>query len=417
VNKMAPFSFIALATLAAGAVAQNNQPPPVPLGAVIGQLSLPIVCQVNGTNQTFSVTASGQSPAIAKNGAQFYLTDAAASIIIPANVIAFARNAGASSASANTSLYINATNASPASKLGFSGTIPLSLPSTGATTLRIPSGNGTLSKIGPFVVGASKSPALTSLGNVAITLDLKDSTGKSINKPVYVTCGKQNINYGFTNVNVDIANVVNSSTYNPAPSNGYIPKFGSVSSGNEYGFFRVPYNCTLGPLGTQILDLTVGGSAPLYLAPSQKWSLTRGQSYLRIPASLLQLAKMGFPTVSDFRTNVTQTDILFSNSSPSSINVAKTPIISVVDVTNANTSQPLVIPIPASGDLASIGPITAGAAGLLTSLSVGNATAHTQLRNATGAVLFEFDVACTAVQGYVLAQIPITNQKPGNYSL
>jgi hypothetical protein len=413
---MAPITSLLIAGLATLAAAQNGAPP-VAVGAVIGRLRVPITCQLLGGNQTFDAVISGEAPAYAKAGAQFYITDATGLITIPQNVVQIARNRGAVSAVATTNIKINATGATPSSVTAFSGNVPVTFPASGSTTLRFPSGNGTLSDIGPFTMG-SGSIARTSIGNVAISLALKDANGAAVSSAIQVTCGKQTVATALINVNLDAVNINNATSYNPRPKNGYIPNFPTIPQNTEFGYFRFPYNCTLGALGVQQLDLTLGGQIPTYVRAGASFSLTNGRSFLRIPANLVALSKLGFPSVATFNTNATSVQIRTTNASPALVEVVKNPpLVSVVDVRNVDTTKDLVIPLPAAGSTLTVGPVVAGAAGGIIGLSVGNATAHTQLRNATGAVLFEFDVQCVPVADLKLAAITISNVAPQNATL
>ncbi|KAF1824999.1 uncharacterized protein K489DRAFT_368210 [Dissoconium aciculare CBS 342.82] len=412
---MAPVTTFLLAGLATLAAAQNNAPP-VAKGAVIGRLRLPVTCQLLGGSQTFDAVISGEAPAYAKAGAQFYITDATGLITIPPNVVQIARNRGAVSAQASTNIKINATGATPASVTAFSGTVPVTFPASGSTTLRFPSGNGTLADIGPFTMGTG-AVARTSLGNVNINLALKDASGAAVSTNIVVTCGVQNVKTNLIVVNLDAVNINNATSYNPRPKNGYIPNFPTIPSSTEFGYFRFPYNCTLGALGQQQLDLTLGGRIPTYVRNGASFSLTQGGSFLRIPANLIALSKLGFPSVATFNTNATSVQVRVTNASPAIVDVVKNPpLVSVVDVRNVDTTKDLVIPIPATGTI-SVGPVTAGVAGTPIYLSVGNATAHTQLRNATGAVLFEFDVQCVPVADLRLAAITVSTVAPTNATL
>lgn len=156
------------------------------------------------------------------------------------------------------------------------------------------------------------------------------------------------------------------------------------------------------------------------LIPGESFSLERAQSYLRVPPSVLQLAKQGFPSVATFSTVVSAFDLYFSNASPASINVAAGTsggLKSLTNVVGINTSAPLVIPIPEYNTL-TVGPVTvADAVGDVMSLSVGNATAAVQLLDAEGNKLYGFDVTCAPYAALELIGVTIAETLPLNYSL
>lgn len=207
-------------------------------------------------------------------------------------------------------------------------------------------------------------------------------------------CGQQNVDFTLTSVSIDNTDIPNQPAYNPAPSNGYVPDFPSVPINKEFGFFKFPYNCQFGALGQQIIDLTIGGQLPIYLNPGQQFSIENAESFLDIPASLVSLAKTGFPSVTNFYTEVSSFKLEFTNTSPAEVEVANTPIVSIKDVTNANVNVPLPIPIPPYFPL-TVGPVAAGANNTKVTFSPGNAIAYTALRDASNKVLFDFNVTCS----------------------
>jgi len=402
-------SIVAPAALAAGAFAVNTAPP-VPLDAQIGLLHFPVTCQIYYfLNQTFDTVFTATAPVYGGQGQEIYYTDVTGNIDIPESIVNLAPLIGATQAQANVSINLDLTNASPSTLLAYQATLNgIQLPSGQDAHIKIPLAGGTLPPIGPVTLGTPGVPHRILLGEVQVDINLQNASGHTQFGPIPVVCGKQNVDYIIGSVNVN-----ETTGLEPfAPSVGYAPSFPETPEDFESGSFRFPYDCEFGPLGLQHLDLIIGGTVPIYLAPGQEFSLTNGQSFLSIPQSLIDLAKEGFPTVSTFDTTIYSFEILFDNATPAAFNVTQNGALhSSIDVDSATS-----IPIPATGSL-TIGPVSAGAAGTVAALQVGTANATTELKDASGKVLFSFPISCQVPSSLELIGIPITNQVPGNYSL
>jgi len=201
------------------------------------------------------------------------------------------------------------------------------------------------------------------------------------------------------------------------PTNGYVPDFPFFPLNTEYGFFRFPYSCVFGSFGESLLDLTIGGTIPTFFAPGQKFNLTQSENFLRVPASIVNRAKKAHPNITTLYTSISQFDVLFTNAYPATFNAASKPLTASVDITDVNATEPIVVPVPQSGDL-SLGLVTASnTIGDIVHVSVGNATAVAQFRDACGKSLLSLHVTCSPVAYLELIGIVITDQKPDNFTL
>nr|POE48767.1 hypothetical protein CFP56_38863 [Quercus suber] len=388
----------------ASTVLAVNQPPPVPQDAQIGKLNFPVTCAVYGLlNQTFEAVFTATAPVFGGSGQEIYYTDVVGTIDIPSTITSLGGLVGATQAQANVTANLKLTNASPANLQVYKATlnnVPFAFGQD--ATIRIPPGSGTLPPLGPVTLGAPNQAHRIFLGQVDVSIELQDTTGKNVLGPIPV-----NIDFVIGSVNVD-----SSSGPALAPAVGYVPAFPPTPALYESGSFRFPYNCNFGNL-----DLTIGGEIPTYFAPGQKFSLTYADSFLRVPASLVKLAKSAFPNLKSFDTTITSFNILFTNASPATFNAAATPIKSSIDVTGASGSTDFVIPIPQSGYLPNVGPITAGSAGTIAGVAIGTANATVVLTDNTGKSLLTLPVTCNVPAPLELIGVPITTQKPGNYTL
>lgn len=371
-----------------------------------------MTCKLLGfLNQTFSTVFTATAPVYGGTGQQIYYTDVSGTIYIPSSITSLAPLVNATQASADITVNLRLTNASPPNLVAYKDTIKnITFPPGGQAVVRIPPGTGVLPNIGPVTLGQPDVAHRILLGDVSVTVHLQDASGNGKLFPIQVTCGKQDVDYIIGSVNV------NSTTgLAPiAPALGYVPDFQPTAQQQESGYFRFPYACNFGPLGPQDLDLIIGGTIPTYLAPGQQFYLSNADSFLRIPSSLISLAKQAFPNAKTFDTSVTNFDILFQNAQPNSFNVAKNGLKSSVPVPDDATKD-LVLPIPYDGFL-NVGPVTAGANGQIVSVAVGTANATTQLSDASGANLFSFPVDCQVPSPLELIGVPITSTVPGNYS-
>jgi hypothetical protein len=412
---------LAFAAVALAATAPNR-PPPIKVNAQIGRVHVPVTCDfLNAYNQTFEVVASGGLAAYGVHGGSYYVTDIAGNVTIPDEVLRLARLSGATQITQNTSIYLDSTNAAPARLLMYNGISTLKVPASGSIDSRFPVGNGTLPPVGPYVIGSGSEPSRVVIGDVHVTITLQNAEGKTIGGELAVNCARPPVDIilgGVSILDAQAAKGVLGSAINSVPKNGYVPDFGNVPLNDQYGFFRFPYGCDFGALGAEQLDLTIGGQLPTVLIPGEKFSLSRAQSYLRVPPSIIALAKKGFPTASKLALDVSAFDLFFSNASPASINVASpTHLKSTVDISHASNKTALVIPIPEFNSL-KVGPITvANKVGDVMSLSVGNATAAVSLLDNSGKSLYDFNVHCQPYAFLELIGVSIAEQLPLNYSL
>lgn len=323
----------------------------------------------------------------AGSGQQIYYTDVAGLINIPSYITGLAPFVQATQASANVTVNLRLTNAQPANLLVYQASLSgIQFGSSGAAQIRIPQGNGTLPPLGPVSLGVANQAHRILLGDVAVDVNLQDKTGKTVLGPIPVRCGQQNVDFIIGSVNVD------SSSGPPyAPANGFIPNFPQTPNLFESGAFRFPYSCDFGSLGVYPLDLEIAGTIPTNFKPGQQFSLTNAQGFLRVPQNLTDLAKAGFPSATTFHTTVSEFDILFTNASPATYNVAGSQTI-VSDAAIPASGQ-LTIPIPSTGSF-SIGPITAGADGTIVGVAVGKSVASIDVRDASGKTLFTLGATC-----------------------
>jgi len=407
--KMLQSALFATAALAAGALAQS--PPSLPIDSQAGKLHLPVTCSIYYLfNQTFDTVLTATAPIYGGEGEEVYFNDVAVDITVPTNIVNLAPLLGASQAQVNVSLGVELSNASPSSITAFQGTlnnIPFSFGQE--SHIKIPV-SGVLPPIGPITLGTAGTPVHITLAAVSVSIDLQDSTGASKFGPIPVYCGQQNIDYIIGTIQVN-------STTGLAPLSPHVGSALSVPatpSNAESGAFRLPYDCVFGPLGTEHLDIILEGTVPLYLNPGEPFSLTNGKAFLTVPASVVRVAQIGWPKTTAFETTISNLQLNFKNANPSSFNAATTSIVSTTQI--VSTTDDLVIAVPASGPLLTLGPVTAGADGSLASFQIGIANATTRLIDADGNTQYSLDVSCQVPFSLDLINIPITSQQPGNYS-
>lgn len=366
-----------------------------------------MTCNLLGfLKQTFKTVFTATAPVTGGSGQEIYYTDVVGTIDIPSYITNLAPLINATQATADITVYLALENASPANLLVYKQTINnITFASNGGDAMiRIPPGNGTLPPLGPVTLGVADQAHRIHLGEVEVSITLLNSAGTGAFGPIPVDCPIQNINYILGSVNVD-----NSQGPPFAPANGFVPQFPPTANLQESGAFRFPYECDFGSLGTYPLDLEIAGTIPAYFAPNSQFSLTNAQSFLRVPTNLTTLAKNAFPQATTFHTTISSFDLLFSNASPASYNVASTAIVS--DATIPSDGSQLIIAIPETGSL-TVGPITTGADGTVVGVAVGDAVASVAVQDASGNTLLTLDATCKTpapleLIGYVILSPPL----------
>jgi hypothetical protein len=347
-----------------------------------------VTCNLLGfLPQTFKTVFTATAPVFGGSGQQIYYTDVVGNIEIPSYIVNLAPLVGATQAQANVTVNLRLTNASPSTLQIYKATINnVRFPAGGAANIRIPQGSGTLPNLGPVTLGAANVAHRILLGQVTVFIALQNDAGKTVFGPLAVTCGQQDVDFIIGSVNVD-----NSKGAALAPRNGFVADLPATPNLFQSGAFRFPYSCDFGAVGKYPLDLEIVGTIPSYFKPGQQFNLANAQSFLRIPTNLTTLAKNAFPQATTFHTTVSEFEILFTGASPANINVASTNTI-VSDAAIPANGQQLIVTIPENGSL-TVGPVTAGSSGT-TGISVGQAKASIDVRDASGATLLTLAATC-----------------------
>jgi hypothetical protein len=171
---------------------------------------------------------------------------------------------------------------------------------------------------------------------------------------------------------------------------GVVPAATGLPAGAQDGTLTVPLTCSLPILGNTTFILNMSGVGGTLVGPGQSFYLTAGHGSLTVPASLIALS--GIVGTASVQTTLTDVEFNASNATPSSINIAKTPISVSTPIV---AGQPTKVRIPSAGDL-TIGPFTAGPSGVV-QMTMGASTATITLLNASGGtILVPLTVTCAA---------------------
>ncbi|KAJ8606359.1 hypothetical protein MRB53_041028 [Persea americana] len=333
-----------------GAFAQSA--PNTPINSQAGLLHFP----------TFDSKITAVAPIYGGTGEEIYYSDITAEIEIPTNVVGLGNLFGASQIQANVTINLDLENASPSTIQAYSGTINnIPFQPFQVSYINIPS-SGVLAPVGPITLGDAGTIHRIQLGEISVNIAFQNSTGGQIGIPIPVTCGQQNIDYVIGSVQI------NSTT-------GLEP---------------------LQPTATGLTYPTTSDSAESGALPHpirlRLWLLPMDNLSSVCPTKSCMSPKIGWPNTTAFDTTVTNLQFEFSNASPSSLNVASTPIST--DVSIEGVTSDLIIPIPGGGDFLTIGPFTAGAAGTIASFQIGVVNATTNLVDSEGNVQYSLDVSC-----------------------
>jgi hypothetical protein len=177
----------------------------------------------------------------------------------------------------------------------------------------------------------------------------------------------------------------------PLPLGGQSNTADGLPAGAQAGTIKVPISCNVPFLGNQdfLIDLT--GVAATAVGPGQQFYVTQAHGSIEIPPAVASaMALVGVASVS---ASITNLEMNVTSARPASLNMASAPInISSIPIDPGRSSR---MAVPQSGTL-TIGPFTAGAAGVI-ELSIGAARATMTLKNGLGGnVLTPQDVRCSA---------------------
>lgn len=186
-----------------------------------------------------------------------------------------------------------------------------------------------------------------------------------------------------------------------APHASAIAPANVPSVGADAGRFTLPITCNISipALGNvQILKLggtvDIQGIAPVQLHPGQPFYLSQGQGALTLPTWLSTLG--GLVSVDRANATVDNLNIGATNSTPSSINLAKLADLSVKNIP-IGIGKPIVVGLPASGTFA-VGPYSAPQSGT-TQLKFLGATANVTIRSTSLGIGISVRAVCSAVTG------------------
>lgn len=219
-----PVSAVVVSAIAALAA---NLPPPVPLDAQIGQLNFPVTCEIlDFVNQTFKTVFTATAPVYGGSGQEIYYTDVVGNVEIPSSITDLAPLASVTQAQANVTVYLNLQNASPANFLAFQvrtgihshtestarisdpfaqGVLNnISITAGQDANIRIPQGNSTLPPIGPVILGAAHTAHRVFLGQIDVSIELQDDTGKGVFGPIPVVSNYPSVEFAAPNMYLEL---------------------------------------------------------------------------------------------------------------------------------------------------------------------------------------------------------------------
>jgi hypothetical protein len=375
----------------------------IPEGSQVGTGTVPVSCQVPvlGT-MTFVAQGTGAVGTVVGPGQQVYLTDVRGALEVPGFFFTLASVVGATSVDASvTTLDIDASGSTSAVLNAAATPIEVTdipVHAGQAETVHAPD-SGTLT-IGPFTAPSSGSMAL-SIGAVSVTVTLLDAQGKPTFVPLTVTCAVPNPPIVLVGFHVD----PNAPSSPPVEvSDVDAPAF-TVPVGDVEGSLHVPLECTVGDLGGVQMDGTITGQLPGILPTGLPYTIDAASGSLDLPSTVVDQLLAEQPDATQVAGAITTLDIDATNSSPSVLNVAATPID--VPAQPVRSGQGLSVPIPASGTM-TVGPFTAGSVGA-TTLTWGASGGTLTLLSASGAALASEPVSCQAPAGpVVILDEPVT---------
>lgn len=403
-------ALVAVAGLSAacttGVVVPASPPPStvaIPQGSQVGTGTVPVTCAVPFLgNMTFIAKGTGAVGTVIGPGQQFYLTDVTGDLEVPGYFFTLASIVGAKTVNASvTTLDIDASGATP-SVLNAAAT-PIQVDGipvvAGESQIVDAPTSGTLT-LGPFTAPQS-GPLSLSIGAVSVTITLITASGGTTFIPLTVSCQAPSPPIVLVGFQVD-PNAPSSPPVEIADVDA--PPF-NVPVGNVEGSLNVPLSCTVSGVGSAQLDGTITGELPAVLPTGLPYTIQSATGSLGIPASVVSQLMQAYPTATSASGSISTLDIDATNSTPSVLNVASTPI----DVPSQPLAQGqgLTIDLPASGTL-SVGPFTAGSVGD-TTLTWGQSAGTLTLQSASGATVATADVSCQAPAGpVVILYEPVT---------
>ncbi|KAA2250173.1 hypothetical protein F0L68_39205 [Solihabitans fulvus] len=380
--------------------------PAVPAGAEIGQVNFPFSCTmpIIGT-QTVNVGLSGTLTSQLGSGQQFYLSDGAGTLTIPANVVNLIAALGADSMSGTVNtLQITATGATPASLDAANGT-PIVIPSTKLVAdqpVVLPLPADGLLTVGPYTAGTSGIANL-GVGGSTATINLADASGNPVLYPLDVTCDAPN-----PTVSLAAVNIGGPAGLPPAqPSTGARAVFGDIPLGSLTGSVNLPLSCTVSGLGSQDISGTLTGTFARVVPGGSQFSITGGGGSLNYSASAVNAILAQYPTATTASGSLTDFEVQADNATPASVNAASPAI--AVGQTALTAGQAASVPIPSGTDTLTIGPFTAGPSGGQVTLSAGSSGGTITVQDAGGTTLGSAQISCATPNPRVaLSQISIS---------
>ena len=176
----------------------------------------------------------------------------------------------------------------------------------------------------------------------------------------------------------------------------------------DAGEFTLPISCaiTLPQLGnlqffTLSTNVTVKGAVADSVGPGQQFSLSEGSGYITFPSWISWLASIIGVKTAD--ATISQLNIGAQGATPSSINVAATPVS--VNGIALKAGQSFTVGLPTSGTF-TVGPYTAPNSGVVT-LNFGGALATVDLVNSAGNTVLKLGAKCTASAGNALLSLDV----------
>ncbi len=350
----------------------------IPSGSQIGTGIVPMSCQLPILgNTTFIVSGTGAVTTALGPNQQFYLTDVRGSLEVPSAFMSLASLVGATTVSASvTTLNIDATNATPAVLNAAATPITITnipVVNNQSETVTAPP-NGSLN-IGPFTAGTSGLASL-SIGNVAVTITLLNSSGATVLFPLTITCSAPSPTV------VLVGLTINSSLPSTPPSEitGVNATAFTVPVGYVEGSLNAPLSCNVSGIGTVTLNGTLTAELPAYLPAGQPFYFQDASGSLVIPKFDIDYLILENPTAVAMKGSITDLELNSVNATPANFNVAS-PALPIA-TTPISGSQGATIDIPSSGTL-QVGPLTASTSGY-TTITWGTSGGSIELLDAQG---------------------------------
>jgi hypothetical protein len=340
------------------------------IGADTGRFTLPISCQISlGTLKVIkiggTVDIQGIAPVQLGPGQEFYLSQGAGALTLPAWLSTLGGIVTINKADANvSSLRIGATRSTPAT-VDLAKLYDLSVtdvPVVGGKPITVGLPKTGDFRVGPYVAPADGRVQFRFEGATA-DVTLKSSVGIKIK--VHAECVASQ---GNALLSVAVGSQVDASK--PALYEGEPLSYPTVAAGNLVGIVNAPYKCNIGGT-TYDVGIAVGGVIPLAVKKAGTLSITEASGALVVPAATVN--KMLDAGITSILGKVDELHLVVDNGSPANPNVL--PNGTPFPLTQLQRDTAITLSLPTSGTVTA-GPFkpTAGAASMVIGLGAAAAT-------------------------------------------